>query len=201
MYTRQARRLGRALLLWFGSTWLLTRKSHEQGHAVTILESRCDHPVTRCASGRLCGAEPRRYRKNSPICRRHLPISRWSIGLGQRTEGKRGDAAKVQPWREASSHRQSVTNQLFACSANSTLLFCISCASVEEYIVAALATKPHRQMAATSANSVGMASFASHKRCLSLSIRQPPAPERTGKRCHRRILRASGGAQWPAIKV
>ena len=40
------RRLGCPLLLWFGSTWLLTRQTHEQGRAVTILESRCDHPVT-----------------------------------------------------------------------------------------------------------------------------------------------------------
>jgi hypothetical protein len=31
------------------------------------------------ATGRLCGAELRRYRKNSPICRRHLPISRWKL--------------------------------------------------------------------------------------------------------------------------
>ena len=80
---------------------------------MTILESRCDHPVTASfcshlqkkfavanelrrvpwvipmlpftwrylpgASGRLCGAEPRRYRKNSPIYRRHLPISRWEL--------------------------------------------------------------------------------------------------------------------------
>ena len=44
-----------------------------------ILESLCDHPVTRYASRRLCGSEPRRYRKNSPICRRHLPISRWEL--------------------------------------------------------------------------------------------------------------------------
>jgi len=55
----------------------------------------------------------------------------------------------------------------------STLLFCIPCASVEEYIVAALATKPHRQMAATSANTVGMASFASRMEYLLLSIRHP----------------------------
>jgi hypothetical protein len=46
---------------------------------VIILESLCDHPVTRYASRRLCGSEPRRYRKNSPICRRHLPISRWEF--------------------------------------------------------------------------------------------------------------------------
>ena len=46
---------------------------------MTILELLCDHPVTRYASGRLCGAEPRRYRKNSPICRRHLPISLWEL--------------------------------------------------------------------------------------------------------------------------
>src|SRR3981081_1383678 len=39
------KRLGCALLLRFGSTWLLTRKPHEQGCAVTI-ESWCDHPVT-----------------------------------------------------------------------------------------------------------------------------------------------------------
>ena len=66
-----------------------------------------------------------------------------------------------------------MANELFACSDGSTLSCCIPCASVEEYIVAALATKPHRQMAATSAATVGMASFASHMEYLLLSIRHP----------------------------
>jgi hypothetical protein len=56
------KRPGCALLLSFGSAWLLTPKSHGQGRAVTILESRCDHPVTAsftlAAAKRLCGSIP-----------------------------------------------------------------------------------------------------------------------------------------------
>jgi hypothetical protein len=40
------RHLGCALLLSFGSAWLLTQTTHGQGRAVTILEALCDHPVT-----------------------------------------------------------------------------------------------------------------------------------------------------------
>ena len=49
----------------------------------------------------------------------------------------------------------------------------IQCPSVEEYIVAALATKPQRQMKATNANIVGTSSLSSHMSCLFLSIRHP----------------------------
>jgi hypothetical protein len=56
---------------------------------------------------------------------------------------------------------------------STAFLFYIQCPSVDEYIVVALATKPHRQMKAISANTVGTSLLASHCRSLFLSIRHP----------------------------
>lgn len=82
-----------------------------------------------------------------------------------------------------------------------TLRFYIQCASVEEYIVAALATKPHRQMAAISAKTVGTSSLASHIMSLFLSIRHPSRRREQMNALTEGYRLQAKGAQWPAIKV
>jgi hypothetical protein len=79
--------------------------------------------------------------------------------------------------------RDAAYTEIFICGAS----IYIQWPSVEEYIVAALATKPQRQMKAISANTVARLPDE-----LFVLVHQAPlAPERTGKRCRRKVLRAS----------
>ena len=91
-----------------------------------------------------------------------------------------------------------VTN---ASSPDGQALFYIQCPSVEAYIVAALATKPHKPMMAISANTVGTSSPASQMSCLFLSIRHPSRQREQVNAVIEWCCMQVERPHWPEIKV